>query len=177
MLIVKNQQKGYSLIELVVTIVLTSIIVVVFLTLFSSVQRNSTEPVFQVKAAELGQAYLEEISLKKYDHASPAGNGLRCNDTGPACSGTLGVDNITPGVAETRANFNDVDDYNNLVESPPADALGNVRSGFNNFSVSIAVSYAGGDLGLAAQDMKRIEVTVTAPDSTQYVFSQYRGNF
>jgi len=166
------KQRGYSLIELVITIIISAIVVTAFLTLFSSVQLKSTEPVFQVKAAELGQAYLEEIALKKYDHQSPSGNTVRCNESGPACSGTLGLDG-----AETRVNFNDIDDYNNLTNDPPIDALGNVRSGFNNFSVSISVEYAGDDIGLAAQDMKRIEVTVTAPDSTRYVFSQYRGNF
>lgn len=167
-----SSTSGYSLIELVVTIALTSLVVVVFLSFFSSIQLQSTEPVFQVKAAELGQAYLEEISLKKYDHNSPNGNGNRCNDSGPACSATL-----TSEGGETRITYNDVDDYHNLSDSPPQDALGNVRSGFNNFSVDIQVSYAGADLGLAAQDLKRIEVIVTTPDGTQFPFSQYRGNF
>ncbi len=172
-----KKQKGYSLIELVVTIALSSIVLAVFLQLFSRIQLQSTEPVFQVKAAELGQAYLEEIALKKFDHNSPSGNGIRCNESSTSCSASLGVDQVSPGVNETRANFNDIDDYNGLNNSPPIDALGNTRTGFNGYSVQVSVSYAGSDLGLDNSSMKKVEVTVTTPDNTQYTFSQYRGNF
>lgn len=166
------KQQGYSLIELVITIVLTSIAMVVFFNIFVNNQKKSVTPVFQIKAAELGQAYLEEILLKAYDENSPVGNGLRCNSpTAMSCSATLGSD------SETRTSFDDVDDYNGLSETPPQDSLGNVRSDFNRFSVNVTVSYAGSDLGLTAQAMKRVQVTVQAPDNSQYVFSQYKGNF
>jgi len=171
---IANYQKGYSLIELIITITLTTIVIVIFYTAMSQEQVRSASPVNQVKAAQLAQAYLEEISLKRYDENSPAGNGKRCNDpTAPvtACSGLLGPD------AESRSLFDDIDDYNGLTDTPPEDALGNVRSGFNGFSVSVSVNYAGGDFGLAAQDLKRIELTVSSPDGTDFVFSQYRGNF
>ena len=166
-------QRGYSLIELVITIVLSSIALLVFLTLFSSIQSSSTEPVFQVKAAELGQAYLEEIGLKRFDEQSPAGNGLRCNDSGaPSCSATMNFE-----TGEVRATFDDIDDYNGLADSPPQDTFGNARSGFTNFSVNVVVAYAGSDFGFSNQDLKRITVTVTTPDLTNYQFSQYKGNF
>ena len=165
--------QGYSLIELVVTIVLTSLVMVLFYSFFASNQVNSVTPVTQVKAAQLAQAYLEEISLRRFDENSPVGNAFRCNSTGaPACSNTLGSD------GEARPLYDDVDDYDDITaESPPQDALGNVRSGFNNFSVDINVTYAGGDFGLAAQDLKRIQVTVTSPEGSQFVFSNYKGNF
>ncbi|MCW8875623.1 MAG: prepilin-type N-terminal cleavage/methylation domain-containing protein [Kangiellaceae bacterium] len=167
-------QQGYSLIELVITIVLSSIALLVFLTLFSSIQSSSTEPVFQVKAAELGQAYLEEIGLKRFDEQSPAGNGLRCND--PAWPTTCSLVLDSEG-GEVRATFDDIDDYNGLIDSPPQDAFGNARSGFTSFSVNIVVAYSGADFGFPNQDLKRITVTVTTPDSTSYQFSQYKGNF
>ncbi|TQV71985.1 prepilin-type N-terminal cleavage/methylation domain-containing protein [Aliikangiella marina] len=172
MLNCKQKTKGYSLIELVITITLTSIVIVLFYSYMSQQQLRSVSPVIQVKAAQLAQAYLEEISLKRYDENSPAGNAQRCNSpAAAACSAALGNE------GETRALFDDIDDFNGLNESPPRDALDNIRSGFTGFSVSATVTYAGGDFGLAAQDMKRVELTVTTPEGTPFVFSQYKGNF
>ncbi|MET1255696.1 type IV pilus modification PilV family protein [Aliikangiella maris] len=168
----KYKQSGYSLIELIITIVLTSITMVIFYAIYAQSQLRSVSPVIQVKAAQLAQAYLEEISLKKFDHFSPAGNASPCNSpSAPSCSSSLGNE------GESRAQFNDIDDYEGLNESPPRDALGNIRAGFNGFAVSISVSYAGNDFGLSVQDIKRIQLTVTSPEKDQYVFADYKGNF
>ncbi|MGX5172400.1 hypothetical protein ACUR5C_00065 [Aliikangiella sp. IMCC44653] len=163
---------GYSLIELIITITLTTLVMVLFYTVFSQSQARSVTPVMQIKAAQLAQAYLEEISLRRFDENSPAGNGQRCNSPGqPSCSATLGSD------GETRDQFDDIDDYNGLSDSPPRDALNNPRSGFNNYQTSVNVSYAGGDFGLAAQDLKKIEISITTPTGQSFVFSDYRSNF
>jgi len=167
---------GYSLIELIITITLTSIVMTIFYTVFSKNQVNSVTPVMQVKAAELGQAYLEEISLKRFDENSPIGNATPCVITGTSCttSGNFGPD------TETRSTFDDVDDYHGLTNTPPEDALGNQRSGFNGFTVDIEVTYVGTLWGLPNnEDLKKIEVSVTLPTAIGdvFIFTQYRGNF
>jgi len=164
--------QGFTLVELIITVVLSGIAVVMFAGIYTSTQVRSVSPVMQVKAAELAQAYLEEISLKRFDEQSPVGNQFRCDeDPAIACSGTL----INEG--ESRALFDDVDDYNGLNESPPRDALNNIRNGFNGFEVNVSVNYAGGDQGFSARDLKRIEVAVTSPEGDLFVFSVYKGNF
>jgi MSHA pilin protein MshD len=175
MLIVADHRpsNGYSLIELIVTIVVTSIVMVIFYTVFAPNQQRSVSPVIQVKAAELGQAYLEEISLKRFDESSPIGNALRCNDTPSLLCGAI----ATEEGAANRSLFDDVDDYNGLSDSPAQDALGNNRVGFNNFTVNVSVSYAGTDFGLSLQDLKLIQVTVISPQGNNFIFSQYRGNY
>ena len=165
--------KGYSLIELIITIVVTSIVMVIFYSIFARNQRLSVSPVLQVKAAELGQAYLEEISLKRFDENSPIGNAIRCNQTAGLLCGGIATEEGT----NNRELFDDVDDYHGLNEQPPKDALGNNRVGFNNFKVNVSVVYAGTDFGLSAQDVKKIEVTVRTPEGDVFVFSQYKGNF
>lgn len=168
----KKLQLGYSLIELVITITLTSIVMVIFFTVFSQNQKNSATPVMQVKAAQLAQAYMEEISLKRFDENSPSGNNLRCGETSaPACSVALGPE------SESRNQFDDIDDYNGLSDFPPVDALNNVRAGFDNFGVTVNVAYAGTDFGLPNQNLKRITVTVTVSNNDTFVFTQYKGNF
>jgi MSHA pilin protein MshD len=166
-------QFGYSLIELIVTIVVTSIVIIIFYSIFAPNQKNSVSAVMQTKAAELGQSYLEEISLKRFDENSPIGNGNRCNQTAALLCGAIGAEE---GVGN-RALFNDVDDYHGLDDQPAQDALGNNRVGFNGFRVTVSVTYAGGDFGLAVQDLKRITVTVFTPEGNSLVFSRYKGNF
>jgi MSHA pilin protein MshD len=171
----KINTKGYSLIELIITITLTSIVMVIFYTVFGQTQVKSVSPIIQVKAAELGQAYLEEISLKRFDELSPIGNATPC--TQGNCTPTGNFGGLSEG--ETRVSFDDVDDYHNLLDSPPVDATNNVRSGFSGFSVAVQVAYSGADFGLPSQSLKTITVTVTPPSSEggSFVFSQYRGNF
>ncbi len=145
----------------------------ILFSLFKLVGQSAT-PILQVKAAELGQAYLEEIMLRRFDENSPAGNGKRCRSTSaPFCSTTLGLD---PGET-SRSDFDDVDDYAVINNEAPRDINGNLRPGFSGFSVDVSVFYAGSDLGLANNDMKRVEVTITTPESNRFVFSQYKGNF
>jgi MSHA pilin protein MshD len=164
---------GFTLVELIITILLTSIAALMFANVYTTTQVQSATPAIQIKAAELGQSYLEEIGLKKFDENSPIGNALPCDFAGQlACTNTLGID-----TAEVRETFDDIDDYHNLVDSPPQDATGSPRSGFSNFSVSISVSYAGTNHGFDNRMIKLIQVTVTTPQSTSFLFSSYKGNF
>ncbi len=163
---------GFTLVELIITVVLSGIAMVMFVGIYASTQVKSVSPVIQVKAAELAQAYLEEISLKRFDENSPIGNQFRCDQPSqPICSNSLTSE------GETRNRFDDVDDYNALNESPPRDTLDNIRNGFNGFDVNISVNYAGGDQGFNPRDLKRIQVTVTSPEDDQFIFSMYKGNF
>jgi MSHA pilin protein MshD len=143
----------------------------IFFSIFAPNQRNSVSPLFQVKAAELGQAYLEEISLKRFDEFSPIGNGLRCDEDPVTSCGPISTEEAS------RVLFDDVDDYHNLNDNPPEDAFGNVRSGFNSFTVNVAVSYAGTDQGLTSSHLKKIQVTVISPENDQIIFTQYKSNF
>ena len=171
-LLQRQKVSGYSLIELIITIVVTSIVMVIFYSVFAPNQKNSVSPVIQVKASELGQAYLEEIMLKRFDENSPIGNGIPCNrDVLLQPCGAISTEELN------RALFDDVDDYHLLNDIPAKDALGNNRVGFSNFEVDVFVNYAGGDFGFAAQDLKKVTVTVTTPLGGTFVFSQYKGNF
>jgi len=177
---------GFSLIEIVVTLVVIAVVFVGVALVFYNAVRQSPQPVLNLRAAALGQAYLDEILTKRYDENSGQGGIPRCNSTDPGsrpCSTSLGPD-VSPTNApalESRVEYDDVDDYNGLDESPPVDALGNVRTGYASFRVRVTVVYAGngpGGLGLAnIQDAKLVTVTVKGPLRDNMVFSGYRVNY
>lgn len=170
------RQAGVSLIELIVTMVIMAIVLTGIAVVFFAVVKKTPEPVINTRAAELGQTYLDEILTKRYDEHTGQGGIPRCNSTDPGskpCSTTLGPD---PG--ETRATYDDVDDYNGLDESPPRGAQGAILPGYAGYRVRISVVYAGTGLGLANnQGAKLITVTLTSPLGTRMVFSAYRVNY
>ena len=172
-----NKQAGFSLIELVVFIVVLGVSLGgIMLAINQSVSR-SADPMTAIRAVELGQAYLDEILPMRFDENSAQGGSPRCNEN-PLILACTTLAGFGPDAGpETRALFDDVDDYNGLDESPPQDANGIARAGYANYQVQVAVAYAGADIGLAANDAKRVTVTVTAPDNQNHVFSAYRVNF
>lgn len=171
----KNRTHGFTLIELLVSIVVLGIALTSLSVGLFNASRGSADPVVAMRAAELGQAYLEEILAKRFDENTDAGGVVRCNEpTQPVCSATLGSD-----AGETRASFDDVDDYQGVTDNPPVDAMGAVRPLYSDYRVTISVSYADAEIGLVAgsEDAKRIEVSVYSPLNDVFVFSAYRGNF
>jgi MSHA pilin protein MshD len=188
-----SKYKGFTLIELVVGIVAFSIVLTITANLVIPHAQRSAQPIFQVRATELAQSLINEITAKAFDHNSDFNGGtLRCGESGAlTCTlpDNLGPDILASGDSETRAQFNDVDDYNGLVlglENAITNSLGEVvldptmTNLYNGFQVSIDVFYDSNfdgtdDANISPQ--KAIEVTVTPPNSSSLVFTTYRSNF
>jgi MSHA pilin protein MshD len=163
------------LVELVITIVLMSIVLVAIASTLSFSSSRSADLLYQVKLVELGQAYLEEILTKRFDENSPPGGVPACSPTTIAC-GAIGAEE------GGRMQFDDVDDYHLLNDSPPVDPDGIVRPNYVGYRVEVTVAYVTDAqrvaLGLdAVTDAKLISVTISPPTGSSLVFSAYRGNF
>lgn len=186
---VSLHQKGFTLIEIIAGLIALSLSFVVLSVIIFPQAQRSVEPVFQARASALGQALLEEIMSKAFDQNSDfSGGTLRCAEVNaPPCTepANFGPDN------ESRANFNDVDDYHLLEvsNSQLEDALGtDLASRYRNFSYSIAICYSDRqgtcrDLNLYPSTnlnlyrYKRVQVTVTTPTAQEFTFSAVRGNY
>lgn len=158
-------ERGATLVELVMTIVIISVAIAGVVGAFSLITGRSADPLNQTRAVALAQRYVDEILSKKFADNAPTGGGpvANCVVSGPE-----------PG--ESRSSWNDVDDYNDLDEIPSEywDAGGN-ESGYEQFRVAISVVCD--DSLSVTSEPKRIEVTITDPSNNTYRFSAYRGNF
>jgi MSHA pilin protein MshD len=177
-----NKASGFTLIELVIGIVVFSIALVLFTSLIVPQAIRSVDPIFQVRAAELGQSLINEITSKSFDEESDrTGGGTPCNAT---CTGTT---NLGPDDGESRTSFNDVDDYHGLNVSD-----GNIKNSLNEttilnsnnlyqgFSLNVSVVYDAAMDGTAdtvVGSTKLITVTVTTPNDEDIIFSSFRSNY
>lgn len=68
-------QKGISLIELVIFIVILSVALTGITLIYINATRYSADPMVRIRSIELAQSTLEEILLKAYDNNTPVGGG------------------------------------------------------------------------------------------------------
>ena len=164
----KAHHSGATLVELVITIVIISVAIAGVVGAFSLLSGRSADPLNQTRAVELAQLYMDEIITKKYDENTPQGGQPKY--TGACNIGTDG--------SETRATYDDVDDYNAINAEAPRSSLG-ALSGYPGFEVTVSVQCAGDDpgIGLPASEAKRIDISITVPGGTDFVFSAYKANF
>lgn len=160
------RQRGATLVELVMTIVIISVAIAGVVGAFALISGRGADPLNQTRAVELAQLYIDEIITKKYDDSTPQGGF-------PKYSGGC---NIGPDGGESRGSFNDVDDYHDTTDSPPRTVEGTI-DGYEGFTVAVEVECAGGEVELPGPEAKRIDLRITAPGDQTFVFSAYRANF
>lgn len=170
----KRNRAGFTLIELVLTIIILGFSATILLPFFTAIT-HSPDPVLREKAVALAQAMMDEIMAKKWDENSPNGGGPIYSGESPAASsrpftGIVTASGIGLDVSETRTTFDDVDDYNDINETNSFIDQNGEATAMDGFTRTVAVAYisssanpiddttatAGG-----TTDSKRIMVSVT----------------
>lgn len=143
-----SRQKGATLIELVVSVVIIAIVSTAAMMLVARTVGSSADPMIRTQAIAVAEAYMEEILAQAL--TDPAGG-----DTGAAETG------------ETRATYDDVTDYHNLADvSGAVDQTGLAVAGLEAYNVHVTVSN-GAVNGTVA---KRILVNVTHDGDATFSF-------
>ncbi len=148
-----NRQAGLTLVELLVSIVIVGIAASTILGVFSTVAASSADPLIRHQAAAIADAYLEEILLRPFD--DPDGNDGE----------------------SSRAAFDDLDDYDGLVDNGSRDQFGNPVPGLDDYTVTVSVSSSSGLGSIPSADLVRVDVLVTRDSTISYVVSGYRARY
>ncbi|PKG85260.1 MSHA biogenesis protein MshD [Colwellia sp. 75C3] len=177
----RKYQKGFTLIELIVGIVVLTISLSIVSTLIVPAEEKSADNVLQIKASELAQSLMNDITSRAFDNNSDMSGGhIRCGEPADGTNDCTDEVDFGPDVVDGEANrnlFDDVDDFNNYTDRKNS-TDGNIDDGYNQFIINVSVVYAGLDLGLLTNDLaKRITVTVTTPLGTAIEFSSHKVNF
>jgi len=143
-------ERGATLIELVIAIVVIAIAASAVLGVLSRSVGRSADAMVLAQAVSVAEAYLEEISLKSY--ADPDG-----------------VD----GEA-LRTDFDDVDDYNGLVDNGARDQFGAALASLSAYTVTVTVATSAALTGVPVADAERVDVQVTHPSNVTVRLSGYK---
>jgi MSHA pilin protein MshD len=146
------RERGVTLIEIVVAIVIVAIAATAILAAMASITMRGAETMVRQQAVALAEAYLEEILLQPV--GSPGG-----------------------AAPTSRANFNDEDEYNGLNDVGARDQYGNAIAYLTGYTVSVAVTQTTALTGIAAAKARQINVTVTDPNGVTVMLTGYRANF
>ena len=183
---------GFTLIELVMTILILGSVSLILIPFFNSIT-HSSDPIIRQRAVALGQAMMDEISGKRWDENTPVGGGPIVSGestVGTSRGGTAlaGTDPVTAIATEEgiRADYDDVDDYNDLKELTGTfyDQLGGTFT-YTGYSRTVSVDYIASDsspidkntpAAAGSTDSKRIVVTVTTPLQEIFTFVVVRCN-
>ena len=143
-----NNQRGISLIELIMFIVIVSVALAGIMLVTNTTTKYSANPLIHKQALTIAESLLNEIELKDFIH-----------DTTPL-----------------RENFNDIFDYNALSASAVTYANSSVAvTGLDGYSVSAVVAALPSAWGnIPATSAAQITVTVTAPNGQSVEMTGYR---
>ena len=145
-----NTQRGVTLVELIVSMVIISIALTGVLVVMNFTVSHSADPVIQHQAIAIAEAYMEEITLQAY--RDPGG-----------------------GTESGRADFDDVDDYNGLHDVGARNQISpdDPISGLENYTVDVEVE----DVTLNGVDAKKITVRVQRGQLVNLTLVGYRTEY
>ncbi len=146
-----RDERGFTLVDLILVIIIVAIAIPPMLALFIEMVSGSTFGVTVSRANALASTLREEIQSKKWDESAPPPSLI-----------------LGPETGESRAIFDDVDDFDGLDESPPRDSQGAILAGFTGFRQQVSVCYVAEtdfDTCIGGPTMyKQVTVTVTGPE-------------
>jgi MSHA pilin protein MshD len=185
-----SRQRGVTLIELVMFIVIVSASIAGVLLAINQTTRASADPLITKQALAIAEALLEEVQSKPFTFCDP--NDAQAATATSATIGAAGcaatIEAIGPEAGETRTGgvgsatpFDNVNDYNIFAMNPITDITGGaVGSGGYAASVAVASAALG---GIAATDANGqanvllITVTVTGPSNVTVALQGYRAKY
>jgi len=147
------RQRGFTMIELIIFIVVVSVGIAGILSVMNTTVKSSADPMLRKQSIAIAESMLEEVLLKGY--------------------------NNTLGAQTGRANWNLVTDANGYAVTGIQDPQGNAIAGLERYAVSVTVVDAtnADNPQLAALGAKKVTVTVTDPGANAVTLVGYRTNY
>ena len=183
-------QRGLSLIELIMFIVIVGVSVAGVLVAIDRTARASADPVIAKQALAIAEALLEEVELMPFTFCDP--DDAQAASAQSATIGATGCSTLIEAIGpegETRSNaskpFDNVNDYN-LYTSPAGGGITDITDtavpGLGSYSARVDIASAAlGDIpkddANGQANVLLITVTVTGPGNTSVVLNGYRTKY
>ena len=188
-----RSQRGVSLIELIMFIVIISVALAGILLVMNKVTGHSADTLVRKQALAIAESLLEDVELMPFTYCDPndpaaasAVSAANCQVVPVALDQNKGGAALTTPTPATETRYSTTDPFDNVADyggfSMPAGSVkdigGNAIGPASGYSAGIAIARAGTSLSLPADDAAlRITVTVTGPDGEQVVLDGYRTRY
>ncbi len=182
-------QRGISLVELIMFIVIIGTALIGILAVMNQTTAHSTDPLIRKQALAIAESLLEEVELMPFTFCDPDDVNAASAVSAASCTGGVGGANdesklpLGPETGETRYSattpFDNVSDYNgfnSVADGGIKDITGNAIAALSTYSAGINVSNATLS-SVPAGAALRITVTVDGPGGTQVELDGYRTRF
>ena len=147
--------RAFTLLETLVTIIVLAVAGSALLGVYTSLVARSADPIVREQALAIAEAYMEEIRLKPF------------NDP-----------DVPPDDAEAARNlFDDVEDYDGLIDDGARDQNGNLIIGLEDYDVEVTVDGAVLAGVIADTQSYLIEVEVDHPAIDPILLKSFRVNY
>ncbi len=124
-LVKRKRHQGFTQVELAVSVVIVGVLMLASLNSIAASRRSHYAESARAMGGVLANNLLAEISkLPLREPTCDCGFGPEAGEVG-----------------SDRRLFDDIDDYDNLVDSPPKRRLGTVLDGFDGWSRSVTIQY------------------------------------
>ena len=174
-----TDERGLSLIELLVFIVVVGIAVTGVLSVYSLNARSSADPMVRKQALAIAESLLEEVLAKPYTYCDPDDANVETASSPAGCATIPEV--MGPEAGEARyANltpFDNVNDYNGFSMAGIVDLNNNPVAGLGGYTATVQVQPAGAFNGIPAGETLLVTVTVVAPGNQGVSLSGYRTRY
>lgn len=170
------RQRGLTLIELLLFVVVIGIALSAMLGLFTTSTRASADPMIRRQQLSIAESLLREVQLMPFSFCDPndADAELAASAAGCATAEASG-----PEAGESRYgpnNFDNVNDYAGFSMTGIRDVTNNAIAGLTGYQASVAVANTALD-SVAATEALKITVTVTAPDGSAIQLQGWRTRY
>ncbi len=176
-----GRERGFTLVELLMFIVIVSVALGAVMSLFAQTSARSADPMLRRQALAIAESLLEEVQLMPLTFCDPDDANV---DTATSSAGCASLAEATgPESGETRfaaPQFDHVSDYHGYAMTPATtggikDITDTAISGLSGYSASVSVAAAAlGTITAASGDAMRITVSVTDPGGNVITLDGYR---
>lgn len=175
------RQRGLSLIELVLFIVVLGVGLATMLALYSQFTRASVDPLIRKQALAIASSLMEEVQLQAYTFCDPDDANVYTASLATDCTTQEGMGAEGGETRYGPARFDNVSDYHGF-----AMTAGNIVS-IDNAPIALLADYEvqaisvvaidNGEVGAAVPDTEALRITVTTrhiPTDTVVSLQGYR---
>jgi MSHA pilin protein MshD len=175
-----SRQRGLSLLEVVIFIVVLGIAITGMAILYNQLTLASVDPLVRKQAVAIANSLMEEIQLRPFTYCDPDDPLVITAGSPAACATPEGIGAEGGETRYADPRFDNVSDYAAFpaMVGSIQDINNNTIAGLTGYSATVAVAEASADFavpgGVPLDEALRITISVSGPGNLTVVLQGYR---